>query len=650
MLVNLWDTEKLNRGLVAMKTDSGIFLSWRLWASEDPLFGTAEDVPVFTLLRDGRAIATLSGKTCFTDAEGTAGSVYEVAGPDGAKSAPVRALESGANWFDIPLERPEESPYGPYTIGDVSCGDLDGDGDYELVVKWDSAPRDNAEDGFSGNVLLDAYKMDGTRLWEKPVDLGVNIRAGAHYTQFLVYDLDGDGKSELICKTAPGSRDAAGHFVSQASRERYIRRTDDTADLRSPSGHVTAGDEFLTVFRGANGRAADTIWYPNQRIDVKVWGDDQGNRSERYTAVIARLDGRRPYAVFLRGYYRGRKDPHAGRQCACAVSFDGACLRCRYSFDTYDERRYADRRHSDSYLPGGRYKGVRGYAPGHWRYVGEGNHNAVAADVDGDGRDEVLTGALCYHVRWGRLGVKWCTFLGHGDAMHLRAEHSRKGFVLLTVHEEHGTDPVTGRMRDGGLSLLDAATGFVRFHRGVPGDTGRGMLADVGAGGEYQFWGTAEVGEEKKWLLVTPSRKTEAGFEPADIPGRSANFRLFWDGDVYEELLDGPAGGPLSVTSWNGERMEEIFRTEGCVSINGTKANPCLQADLFGDWREELVMAREDQQALRVYTTDIPTDYAVKTLMHDPVYRASVAAEQTAYNQPPSIGFDLKAAAGRTDR
>ena len=637
--------EKLDRGLVAMKVAEGVFLSWRIFEWEDPAFGTARKPLEFTLFRDGRPIAELTGKTNFLDKDGNMDSEDMVKAGNGEESKTARPFPSGENWFDIPLEKPADSPYGPYTINDLSVGDLDGDGEYELVVKWDSAGKDNIIPGMTGNVLLDAYKLDGRRLWTRPIDLGVNIRAGAHYTQFLVYDFDGDGKSEMILKTAPGSKDGEGRFVSQASESLAIREVDNSMDFRDSNGMVLDGDEFLTLFRGEDGQAIDTIYYPNQRIDSKLWGDDAGNRSERYTAAVAWLDGKKPYGFFMRGYYWGRKYFSRGRQCACAVSFDGEHLSCVHCFDTFDVKSYTKRSESSSFSSSGSYKGVEGFRRGNERFIGEGNHNCVVADIDGDGREEVLTGALCYKLsRWNRLKVKWCTFLGHGDALHIGAYRpGHRGFDFFTVHECGRQHPIIKKKQlDYGYSVLDPRTGRSLFHQSSPGDMGRGMMADVGAGGWYQFWGVSEVEGSEERVKVGPFARTDKGFERIDIPGASTNFRIFWDGDLYDELLDGEAGGPLEVTSWNGERMERIFRTEGCVSINGTKANPCLQADILGDWREEIVMAREDNNALRVFVSDIPTDYSFKTLMHDPVYRAGVAAEQTAYNQPPHIGFCLR--------
>ncbi len=634
--------EHLDRGLAAMRTDRGIYLSWRLLYDEDPVFGSAESAVRFTVLRDGMPIAELEGMTNFTDEAGSADSVYQVRSSGGDSSAGVRPFGSGKNYFDIPLIRPENEDGVPYTINDVSTGDLDGDGIPDLVVKWDCGGLDNAVRGHTGKTLLDAYRLDGTHLWKNPIDLGPNIRSGPHYTQFLVYDLDRDGKSEIVCKTAPGSADAAGNYVSQAASSEEIRGADDSVDLRNEAGFVLTGDEFLTVFSGGTGEALDTIYYPNQRIDSEIWGDSYGNRSERYTGAVAWLDGSRPYAVFMRGYYMGRNPDDSQRQAACAVSFDGSRLHCGYSFDTYDAVRYGNKSASPAFTLEGRYKGVDGYRRSNEIYAGEGNHNCAAADVDGDGKDEVLTGALCYEAESGdKLGVKWCSFLGHGDALHIGDyDPAHPGYEFFTVHETGGRNRLSGTKLDYGMSVLDAADGSVLFHLGAAGDTGRGMMANVGAGGYYQIW--ARVQEDRETYSFLPVfMKTGAGYERSEIPEKSQNFRIFWDGDLFDELLDGESGEPLTVSSWNGSYMEPVFRTEGAVSINDTKANPCLQADILGDWREELVMAREDHEALRVFISDIPTDYAVMTLLHDPVYRAGVAAEQSGYNQPPHIGFYL---------
>lgn len=667
--------EKLDRGLIAIKSGKGVYLSWRLFDSEDAIYGSADSNVEFVVYRDGKEIAVVKGKTNYTDS--TAGQSYTVApiinGVEWPQCKPVTVMDN--NYFDIPMTNKPAPVSLPrtaefknangnkyisfadsdgnevgdwrtgnpaydeieYTIGDCSAGDLDGDGEYEIVVKWDCGAKDNSQTGVTGTVYLDAYKLDGTFLWR--VDLGKNIRGGAHYTQFLVYDFDGDGKAEMTCKTAPGSKGADGTYVTKAAKSTQaianVTDTENEADYRNGSGYILDGDEYLTVFNGETGNAIDTIYYPNQRVNAYIWGDTYGNRLDRYTSAVAYLDGVKPYAVYMRGYYFGNS--HQQRQAACAVSFDGARLDCKYSFDTYDVTNYSDKSGS-SYDENGNYKGVDGYREGNGQYVGQGNHNCTVADVDNDGTDEVMTGALCYELKDDILGVRWCTFKQHGDALHIGDyDPTHNGLEFYTVHEDGGdTNTLSGKeiTLDYGMSVIDPDTGEIMLHESAGGDTGRGIMANVGAGGYYQFHAYAGSGRQvgPYWAMGNGEfvKKSTSEFS------MSQNFRVFWDGDIYDELLDG-----TSVTSWNGSKMAEIFNASKfeCVPINSTKANPSLQADLFGDWREELVYPTEDNTKLRVFTTTTPTSYKIKTLMHDPVYRSGVAAEQTAYNQPPHVGF-----------
>ena len=624
--------EKLDRGLIAIKTDGGVYLSWRLFDSEDNIFGSADKNVSFNVYRDGKKISEVATKTNYVDS--TVGTNYSVApvinGVEGDKCDAVTVNEN--SYFDIPLSKPDdETIYDPsgnelatysFFPADCSTGDVDGDGEYEIIVKWTSSEHDVGSPGdpaYSGTIHLAAYKLDGTKLWKNDIALGKNVYSSAHTLQFLVYDFDGDGKSEVMCQTSLGSKDGQGKYVSNAAQtdEEIKAITDEensTADYRG-YGRVVEGKEFLTVFNGETGVAMDTINLPTTRGSENGvdYGDDFGNRSNRFVSDIAYLDGEKPYAIYLRGYYFGRNGKQ--RTSIAGISWDGTALSPTYRFDTQ--------------------KGQEGYYDGAYQYVGNGNHNCTVADVDNDGKDEFITGALCMEVNDdNEFRPKWCTYLQHGDALHIgNYDPTHTGFEFFTVHEDSGTNSLSGNdiTLDFGMSVIDAETGNIMFHEGASADTGRGVMANVGAGGYYQIWSAKNSARQSNGGTDFTTANSLTG---RNTP--SMNFRIFWDGDLYDNLLDG-----ANITDWNGRNMSNIFSAGNydCVSINGTKANPSLQADLFGDWREEVVYPTTDGTALRVFSTTDTTDYKIKTLMQDPVYRSGVAAEQTAYNQPPHVGF-----------
>lgn len=622
--------ESLNRGLVVQALNGGNYLSWRLMVDEDEVYGTSESNVPFNIYKNGQFLATETYSTNYIDPNGTSSDTYQVApivnGVEGEKSDSVAPFASGSNYFDIPVDKPKstltttttittdedgnelpenqwytEKKVNEYTIGDTSCGDLDGDGEYELVVKWDCAPRDNSQAGLTGNVYLDAYKLNGKKLWR--IDLGKNIRAGAHYTQFLVYDFDMDGKAEVACKTAPGSIDGVGKYVSETSSVDEIRNANDnTVSYVNQNGYILDGNEYFTAFDGETGKTIDTIYYPIPRLDYESWGDTNGNRCDRYVASVAWLDGQRPYAVYWRGYYMGRNGRQ--RHGTCGISLENGVLNPKYKFDTYSEDTDA-------------------YTPGNEKYVGEGNHNMTVADVDDDGNDEFISATLCYEVNdEDKLMPKWYGGRQHGDALHIgNYDPTNNNFEYFSVHE-HG---------DFGMTLMDAKTGEEAFHVSDSNDTGRGLMANIGMDGYYQMSSNAGT-----YVAYGNNvfKKVNASM--------GQNFRIFWDGDLYDEELDG-----LTITSWNGAGRSTIFKADGCTSINSTKANPALQADIFGDWREEVIYPLTTNDALRVYTTNIPSEYKIKSLMFDSVYRSGVASEQSAYNQPPHVSMYMSEAVMR---
>lgn len=580
--------ERIGRGLVAMKADAGVYVGWRLLGTEP------EDIG-FHLYRDGVRVNSepITTSTNYMDTEGQPDSKYTVRAVVGGVEQPPSETVGvwDTNYTTIPLQKPEGgiSPDGvayTYSANDASVGDVDGDGEYEIILKWDpSNSHDNAHSGYTGNVYLDAYKLDGRFLWR--IDLGRNIRAGAHYTQFLVYDLDGDGKAEIACKTADGTIDGEGNVIG-----------DPEADYRNERGFILEGPEYLTVFGGETGRALATTFYEPPRGNVADWGDSKGNRVDRFLACVAYLDGERPSLVMCRGYYT--------RAVLAAYNWRGGELTKVWTFDSHE--------------------------PGNEGYAGQGNHSVAVADVDEDGKDEIIYGSCV--IDHDGTGL-YTTGLGHGDAMHVSSLNpNRQGLEVFQVHEnpsEHG------------IEVHDARTGEILWGLPSASDIGRGMAADI----DPRYDG-AEVWASDNWKTGGFGLHSVSGEKISDRTPQSFNFAIWWDGDLLRELLDhdfdpGTGIGVGRIDKWDymNERLVNLITFEGTRSNNWTKGNPCLQADLFGDWREEVIWRTEDSTALRIYSTADVTEHRIHTLMHDPVYRLSVAWQNVAYNQPPHPSFFL---------
>ncbi|MCW3794639.1 rhamnogalacturonan lyase [Paenibacillus sp. LS1] len=563
--------EYLDRGVVAVKTGTGVFVSWRL-------LGTEGSNVSFNVYRDGTKVnaTPITNSTNLQDASGTSSSKYTVRAvvSETEQAASAAASVWGNNYLSVPLSVPAggTTPDGvayTYSANDASAGDLDGDGEYELIVKWDpSNSKDNSQSGYTGEVFIDAYKLNGTRLWR--ISLGKNIRAGAHYTQFMVYDLDGDGKAEIAMKTADGTKDGTGVVIGDASK-----------DYRNSSGYVLSGPEFLTVFNGQTGKALSTVNYEPARGNVSDWGDNYGNRVDRFLAAIAYLDGERPSLVMARGYYT--------RTVLVAYNWRNGQLTKQWTFDSNTS--------------------------GNSGYAGQGNHNLSVADVDGDGKDEIIYGAMAVDDNGKGL---YTTGLHHGDAMHLSdLDPDRPGLEVFQVHETPS---------NAGVEFRDAGTGQLIWGVKTTKDIGRGMAADI----DPRYKGTE--------VWADGSLYTAKGQKLGTTLPSSTNFGIWWDGDLLRELLDSNR-----IDKWNyaNSTTVNLLTASGVSSNNGTKSTPNLQADLFGDWREEVVWRTNDSSALRIYTTTAVTDKRIYTLMHDPVYRLGVAWQNVAYNQPPHTGFYL---------
>jgi len=585
--------ENLGRGVVAVRQDDGkVFVGWRLLGT-DPA-GTAFNV--YRSANNQTAVklnaTPIQTVTYLVDAsarleEGNSYSVRPVVKGKELSAGPPFVLPANSparQYLAVPLQTPERT-----IPNDVSVGDLDGDGEYEIVIHMAPRGRDNSRGGFTDPPLLQAYKLDGTLLWT--ISLGRNIREGAHYTQFMVYDLDGDGRAEVACKTADGTVDGKGRVIG-----------DPDADWRNANGHILSGPEFLTIFDGWTGAALATTNYIPPRHPTKrdptpeelrqVWGDGNGNRSERYLACIAYLDGKRPSLVMCRGYY--------ARSVLAAWNWREGKLKHVWTFD------------SDAGPPENR------------AYRGQGNHNLSVGDVDKDGKDEIVYGACVIDHNGKGL---YSTRLGHGDAMHFSdLDPDRPGLEVFDIQE---------RVDDAGAHFRDARTGKILWKKPTaqdePEGPGRAMAADIdpryrGA----EMWTSNGGGVEG--LFNT------RGEVISQRPPRSCNFGVWWDGDLLRELLNGIR---ISKWDWVNSSEQTIFEAVDCASINGSKATPALCADILGDWREEGIWRTRDNRELRIYTTTIPTEHRFVTLMHDPQYRLSVAWQNVAYNQPPHPGFYL---------
>ena len=587
--------EDLGRGVVAFReSPSDVCLSWRYLSSDATQTS-------FNIYRDDKKIANVPADagTFYRDAyNGTGKAVYEVRPVvDGKELTDKRGTyvlpaNAPVGYLEIPMDKPADgvTPAGDtytYSASDSSIGDVDGDGEYELIVKWDpSNSHDNAHDGYTGNVFFDCYRLNGEKLWR--IDLGHNVRAGAHYTQFMVFDLDGDGRAEVVMKTSDGTIDGKGKVIGDADADYREKGVPGKGKTPVNQGRILTGNEYLTVFNGLTGAAMHTIDYIPARGNLSDWGDNRANRSDRFLACVAYLDGVHPSVVMCRGYYT--------RAVLAAFDWDGKRLKQHWVFDSNN--------------------------PGCEGYAGQGNHNLRVGDVDGDGCDEILYGSCA--IDHDGKGL-YTTGMGHGDAMHLTGfSPDMPGLQVWDCHEN----------RKDGSSFRDAATGKVLFQIKSNIDVGRCMAADIDPRNPgVEMWSADSHGVHNFKGEVIRSA----------VKPLSINMAVWWDGDLLRELLDHET---VSKYDWEADTCRPLIKFEGCAFNNGTKSNPCLQGDIVGDWREEVLVRTEDSHALRLYISPIPTSYRFHTFLEDPVYRISIATQNVAYNQPtqPSFYFgpDLK--------
>lgn len=582
--------ELLDRGVVAVRTGSDVLVSWR-W------LGTESSAVKYNVYKNGVKLNEEPlNSTNYMDNSAKPGDTYTVTavadGKESGQSKPAEILENG--YIEIPLNYPtdvkmamdgekEVNVNDPYMPCEASVADLDGDGEYEIILKWDPRyAKDASKTGTTGDCLIDAYKLDGTFMWR--VNMGKNIRSGPHDTQFIVYDFDNDGRAEMACRTADGTVAGDGTVIGDPNA--------DWAALNN--GKNLQGPLYLTVFNGEDGSVMDTVPYDPQTVgdgwDQTDWGDSWGNRSERYLGGLGCVDGVHTSFLMARGYYTGGEGPLGGRTVIGAYHVEDKKIVKDWVFDTKE---------LDN------------------KYIGKGNHSMSTADVDYDGRDEVIFGALVVDDNGEAL---YATNMGHGDAQHTGdLIPSRPGLETFSVHEWSG-DEYNYEMRD-------ARTGEVLWGEQVNFDNGRGCSADIDPNYEgNESWSLA------KKLVTADGTVISTSFS---LP---VNFLAWWDGDLGRELQD-----ENKIYKYDPETMSAnvIFKAEDCTSSNAGKATPVLTADIFGDWREEVIYSTNDGKALRIFTTGEPTNYRIPTLMHDSHYRNQVATQQTCYNQPTHTGYYL---------
>ena len=609
--------EQLGRGVVAIRDGGRVIVSWRILTSDKP------DEP-FDIYRNGEKLneapLTKGGSFYIDQQPLTSDATYEIRG--GGKNGSY-TLKAGSEegYLAVKLQKPEggTTPDGQaytYSANDASVADVDGDGEYEIILKWDpSNARDNAHDGYTGPTLIDCYKIVNSKsvnsklLWR--IDMGINIRSGAHYVPFIAYDLDGDGRAELIVRTADGTRDGKGNIIGDGKAD-YRHRGPENSEEPRPTqewakynrkgrpmtGRILTGPDYITVFNGMTGEAMDTKPYIPQRGNPSDWGDSYANRSDRMLAGVGYLDGKHASAIFCRGYYT--------RTVIAAWDWDGKELKEHWTFDTN--------------------------TPEWASYAGQGNHNLRVADVDGDGCDEVTYGSMA--VDHDGRGL-YNTGMGHGDAIHLMAfDPNSRELQVWDCHEN----------KKDGSDFRNARTGEVIFQIPSRSDVGRCMAADIDPTNPgLEMWSSDSHGIRNMRGEVIHSAQ-----DPDDpqhqqhlmFNGRhlSVNFGIWWDGDLLRELLDHET---VSKFDWKEKKIVDLIRFPGVKFNNGTKSNPALAADILGDWREEVIARTEDSSELRIFVSPIPTDHRIVCLMEDIPYRLSTAAQNVGYNQPSEPGFYL---------
>ena len=636
----LKQAEDLNRGLIAVPAkDGGILVSWRY-------LGTDSASLTYTLSKNGTKLADVTDTTNYVDKDGKAGDEYTLTVGD--ETTAVKAWDK--EYMSIPVKKYDK---GNYIVDDASVGDLDGDGEYEIIVR--RTPKDyfnqlqvdeatkKVIDTREAYPLVEAYEMDGTHMWT--LDIGKN-EANEIDVNFLVYDFDGDGKAEVVMRSYDGMTDGKGNKIGVADAD-YVQSLQKQKDRQ----YLAEGNEYLSVFDGQTGEEVARTELLPKRDPLSSWSSKYTDtsrltkRASHYLLSTAYLNGETPSIVMLRGAWDAVK----------LAAWD------------YKDGKFTELWQYDS-----------GNTQTDDNMYNAGYHSMAAADIDFDGRDEILSGAgaidddgkfmYATYADVNGTKIKLC----HGDAFDAaKMTPDYDGYYIWACHET--------KELPANIDLHDARTGQVLYGFNKPKDTGRARSADIDPTSKgWEVWGStgtplmsydgkqlvSGVAEELQPMLEGETlkllsgetlgdgwntfryRDTDGEFKKDEETGQvlsgtlPMNFKAFWDGDLLSELVDSTT---ISKYNWNDKCVDTIYEAFGCASNGGTKAVPCLVADIFGDWREEIIWRDANNTELRIYATPYKTEYKIPTLMHDITYREAVAWQNNHYNQPANTSFYMGA-------
>ncbi len=597
--------ENLTRGLTAVPAENGTLVSWRF-------LGTDSGSLFYNLYCNGEKLNSEPITTT---------NFFHTGAPAGAEYTLCEVVDGKENGVETTAKAWDKNYIGfkvterdGYNIDDGAVADLDGDGEYEILLRRVPSMDVKTRTSYP---LIEAYRTDGTHMWT--INIGPN-EINEHDLNILAYDMNGDGKSEVIMRSFEGTEDGAGNIIGDTNNDGKTDYSKDESNLAifKDRQYVVSTPEFLSVYDGVTGAEMDRTELLPSKEPLSEWSynyTDTGRltkRASHFLFGLAYLDGVTPSVVVVRGAWdqvraaawhlennKFKEDWQCVTPCVEDVnSIYGAC-----------------------------------------------NHNLAVADIDFDGKDEILSGPMAIDHDGTQMyavkaydNEKKAQKLGHGDAFDTaKMDPDFNGYLTWACHE---SSPLMAN-----IELHDARTGQIEWGYSKNKDTGRSRAADIDPTKKgFEVWGSTGMipaninGENlaKTWNTF-PMRKADGTSAEASLP---MNFKVYWDGDLLSELLDGIS---IYKYNWEDNAIDTLMTADGCASNCGTKAVPCASADLFGDWREEIVWKTADEKEIRIYSTSIPTSYKLNTLMHDSYYRASVAMQNNHYNQPPNVSYYLGA-------